>query len=161
MTKADAIVVLGCKVGSDGIASQALLRRIDLAARAFSAEMAPRIIASGGRRWGEHIEAVVIKRELVARGVPPAIIDLELCSLSTAENCWFTAELLGRRRRVLLATCAWHMSRAARNFRRVGIDASAPPAAWLTTPPPTIGRRVRERVNTFLDWCMMPRASHA
>jgi uncharacterized SAM-binding protein YcdF (DUF218 family) len=138
------------------------VRRIDLAVRAFGEELAPHIIASGGRRWGDHVEAVVIKRELVARGVPSECVALELCSLTTAENCWFTAELLGpARRRVLLATCAWHMPRATRNFRRLGIDASTPPSAWLTTPPPTLSRRVRERVNIVVDWCMMPRARHA
>jgi uncharacterized SAM-binding protein YcdF (DUF218 family) len=138
------------------------MRRIDLAVRAFGEELAPSIIASGGRRWGNHVEAVVIKRELVARGVPSEAVAMELCSLSTAENCLFTAELLGpTSHRVILATCAWHMRRASRNFGLLGINASAPPSAWFTTPPPTLTRRIRERVNTVVDWCMMPRARHA
>lgn len=103
-----------------------------------------------------------MKRELERRGVSENAIQMELCSLSTAENCWFTAELLGpNRSNVVVATCAWHMPRAIRNFRRVGIEATGPPEAWLMSPPPSTGRLVREYVNTFLDWCMMPRARHA
>ncbi len=162
MVEADAIVVLGCKVSGAGEPCAALLRRIDLAVRAFDAEMAPRIIASGGRRWGEHIESLVIQQALLARGVPADCIDVELFSLSTAENCWFTAEILGTSaKRVVLATCTWHMRRAAYGFRRLGIVAVCPPEAWLTTPPPTVARRVRERVNMFVDWYMMPRDRYA
>ena len=158
--RADAIVTLGCKVVA-GEPSAALTRRIDLAARAFRAECAPRIIVTGGRRWGDHVEAVVMKRELIARGVPASAIVMELLSLSTLENCLFTAEIMGAQaQRVMLATCSWHMARAARNFRRLGFHVAFPPDAWLVTPPPTKRRWLRERVNTVVDWCMMPRASH-
>lgn len=161
MPPADAIVLLGCTVSRCGLPSAALERRIDLAVRAFDAGLAPLVVASGGRRWGEHVEAAVMKRELLARGVPAASIVMELFSLSTIENCWFTRELLGpERSRVLVATCAWHMRRALLDFRRVGITATAPPDGWLTTPSPTLARRVRENVNMFLDWCMMPRVHH-
>lgn len=124
--------------------------------------MASVVVVSGGRRWGPHVEAVVMRRELMARGVPASAVKMELCSLTTGENCWFTAEMLSRmgHRRVLLATCSWHVERATLNFRRVAIDAVSPPEAWMTTPPATWRRRLRERVNMFVDWCMMPPASH-
>ncbi len=107
------------------------------------------------------MEAMVMKEALVSRGVPERAVMPELCSLTTVENCIFTAELLGEGRRVFVATCSWHLPRAARNFARLGITTVRPPASWGDTPPPTVARRVRERVNTLLDWCMMPRARHA
>lgn len=162
MTKTDAIVVLGCTVRQNGTPSDALGRRLDLAARAHREGVAPLVVASGGRRWGSHVEAVVMRRELVGRGVPESAVTMELCSLTTSENCWFTAEILRRmgHRRVLLATCSWHLERATVNFRRVAIEAVSPPVAWLTTPPPTWRRRARERVNMIIDWCMMPNERH-
>ncbi len=160
--QADAIVVLGCKVHPDGAPSASLARRIELAARAFRAEVAPRVIVSGGRQWGPHTEAVVMGRELLLRGVPQRAVQLELYSLSTAENCWFTHEILvaAGGRRVFVATCDWHLPRAARNFRRLGVDVCLPPPAWMRTPAPSLRRLLKERVNVVLDWCMMPRARH-
>ncbi len=162
MSRADAIVVLGCTVSQKGDASVALRRRLTLGARAFRQGVSPIIIVSGGRRWGTNIEAVVMRRELVAMGLPASAITMELCSLSTAENCLFTAEILSQRAlsSVLVATCAWHYPRAARNFRRVGIRPVAPPTSWMRTPPASWTRRIRERVNVVSDWCMMPRARH-
>jgi uncharacterized SAM-binding protein YcdF (DUF218 family) len=159
--RVDAIVVLGCTVREDGQPSAALARRLALGARAFHEGVAARVVVSGGRRWGSHVEGVVMERELRARQVPREAIVMELCSLSTAENCWFTAQLLPSiaAERVLVATCGWHLPRALRNFALVGIDAVAPPAAWLTSPPPSLGRRLRERMNAWADWCMMPRDS--
>jgi uncharacterized SAM-binding protein YcdF (DUF218 family) len=157
----DAIVVLGCAIGSTGAPSAALARRIALAHRAFERRVAPQVIASGGRRWGDHVEAVVIARELAALGVPQAAIVMELCSLSTRENCRYTAALLRTlgARRALVATCAWHLPRAIDNFERLGIVAVSPPPAWLDTPPASLGLRLRERVCAWADSVIMPRTS--
>jgi uncharacterized SAM-binding protein YcdF (DUF218 family) len=160
VTTIDAIVVLGCTVSLDGYPSAALRRRLDMGALLFRRGVAPRVIVSGGRRWGKHVEAVVMRDSLVERGLPPSALTMELCSLTTAENCWFTAQLLPPESRVMVATCAWHHPRAARNFRRVGIEAVSPPADCTTTPPASLYRRAREHVNMAVDWCMMPRARH-
>ena len=157
----DAIVVLGCAIRSTGAPSAALARRIALAHQAFAHRVAPRVIASGGRRWGDHVEAVVIAQQLVALGVPEAAIVMELCSLSTRENCWYTAELLHTlgAHRALIATCAWHLPRALGNFERLGVTAVPPPPAWLDTPPASLGLRLRERVCAWADSVIMPRIS--
>jgi uncharacterized SAM-binding protein YcdF (DUF218 family) len=159
MPTADAIVVLGCAIRPGGSASAALGRRIALAARLFHGGAAKRVIASGGRRWGHHVEALVIERRLREQAVPAAAIVLELCSLSTLENGRFTADLLERLggRRALLATCAWHMRRAIADFRRCGVEALAPPADWLDGPPASARLRLRENVCGWADSVMMPR----
>ena len=156
---ADAIVVLGCAIREHGEPSPALERRIGLGARLFQHGAAERIIASGGRRWSEHIEALVIQRALRERGVPPQAILVELCSLTALENGRYVAELLRAigGTRVLLATSSWHMPRAITNFRRWGLDAIAPPASWLETSPVSAGVRLREGVCAWADSVMMPR----
>src|SRR4051812_5966410 len=94
MLRADALVVLGCKVGPSGRPGPALARRVATAARAFHAGVAPIVVASGGRRWGSPIEARAIRDDLVAAGVPAGAVLEELCSLCTYENALFSAALL-------------------------------------------------------------------
>jgi uncharacterized SAM-binding protein YcdF (DUF218 family) len=159
VSDADAVVVLGCTVRRDGSPTPALARRVALAARAFSAGLAPRIIVSGGRRWGEHVEALVMARELRAAGVPESAVVPELCSLTTVENCTYTARLLRDlgARRALVATCAWHLPRALEGFRTVGVEAVAPPAAWLGPATARASVRWRERVCAFADALLLGR----
>src|SRR5262245_51132684 len=81
----DVIVVLGCRVVPSGALSRLARQRTLTAARAWLDRVAPAVLASGGRRWGSHVEARRMKRELVAAGVPEGAIVEELCSLSTCE----------------------------------------------------------------------------
>src|SRR5689334_13411682 len=92
--RADAIVVLGCRILPTGRPSPPAARRAMAAARAYEQGVAPIIVASGGRRWGTHVEARVLRQELCRRGVPEAAVVEELCSLSTYENAIFSAAVL-------------------------------------------------------------------
>jgi uncharacterized SAM-binding protein YcdF (DUF218 family) len=131
-----------------------------LAARLYREGAASVVVASGGRAWGRHIEAVVMKRVLVAQGVGADDVLMELCSLNTFENGHYTAELLRARgaQSVLLATCGWHLPRALRSFRRFGVHAIAPPESWLDTPAPSAALRVREAVCRGVDALLGDRA---
>jgi uncharacterized SAM-binding protein YcdF (DUF218 family) len=128
-TPADAIVVLGCRVLVCGRLTAAAEGRASAAAAAYRAGMAPRIVASGGRRWGSQIESVALKQSMVAQGVPEGAIVAELWSLTTYENAIFSAAMLRKAgaRRALIVTCAWHLPRALMSFRSAGIDAAAWP----------------------------------
>jgi uncharacterized SAM-binding protein YcdF (DUF218 family) len=91
---------------------------------------------------------------LVARGVPPARVLCELKSLSTFGNARHSAPLLRRIgvARVGLVTCDWHMARALRCFRAVGIEAEAFPAPSPPQSPLTRGvRGLRERVRWWVS----------
>jgi uncharacterized SAM-binding protein YcdF (DUF218 family) len=97
------------------------------------------IVVSGGRRWGDQVEADAMARELARRGVPAGAIVRERCSLSTRENARFAAELLGRRgaRAAVLVTCPWHMARAVALFSRAGVVVEAVAAAGVAAPWPS------------------------
>lgn len=135
------LVVLGCKV-SAGSLSAAADRRVAAAADAYGRGLAEIVLAAGGRRWGEAVEAVEMGRALESRGVPRERIVLELSSLSTLENARFCADVLGRLgiRDALLVTCDWHTSRALRDFEAFGLRVTAIPAA-----SPRVGRWARLR----------------
>jgi uncharacterized SAM-binding protein YcdF (DUF218 family) len=139
--RADAIVVLGCRIAPSGRLLPPAARRAAAAAAAFHAGVAPWIVVSGGKRWGAQIEARALGNALVRAGVPAGAIVEELCSLSTYENAIFTAAVLRRigARRAAVVTCPWHMARALDSFRAAGVDALPLPAARAEIP---MGRRV-------------------
>ncbi len=145
--------MLGCKVSAQGL-SAAAERRVETAAAAFHRGAAEIVLASGGRRWGDVVEAVEMGRALEARGVPRARIHLELASLSTLENARFSSEIMRRMgvRDAVVVTCDWHTPRALRDFeayglRVVAIVAPSPPI----TPWARLRRDVREACSEALD----------
>ena len=140
----DAIVVLGCRVRLDAgarLAPGALARRVEMGARTYLERGDTRtvIVVSGGRRWGDEVEADAMARQLALHGVPAGAIVRERCSLSTRENARFTAEVLGRRgaRGATLVTCPWHMARAVALFSRAGVAVEAAPAVGVDAPWPS------------------------
>lgn len=150
----DAIVVLGCRVHAGGSVRGALARRVERAAVAYRDGRAARVVVSGGRVWGDAVEADAMAQGLEALGVPAAHIVRERCSMSTKDNARFTARLLGRLGlpRVVVVSCPWHLTRALLLFRREGIQAEG-----LGAEPGDAGawRRLywstRERVCMRLD----------
>jgi uncharacterized SAM-binding protein YcdF (DUF218 family) len=152
-----AIVVLGCRVRLDAsqrLAPGALARRVEMGAWTYFRCGEPRavVVVSGGRRWGNDVEADAMARELALHGVPAAAIIRERCSFSTRENARFTAEVLARRgaRRITLVTCPWHMNRAALLFTRAGLAVEPVAAAGVDLPwPSRVWRWGLERMLTF------------
>jgi uncharacterized SAM-binding protein YcdF (DUF218 family) len=141
-----AIVVLGCKVESDGRPSAALERRIAWGAAAFETGLGSTVIAAGGRRWSGYAEADVVARRLRALGVPTAAVYPELSSMTTAENALFATELaraLGLSR-LLVVTCAFHLPRALGCFRASGAVAAG---VGAPSPPGSFGARLRRHVH--------------
>jgi uncharacterized SAM-binding protein YcdF (DUF218 family) len=150
----DVIVVLGCRPGGSQRGQAALSRRAQRAARAFHENRCEAIIASGGRRWRGTPEADLLADELVGLGVPRSSVLRELCSLSTIENAWYSAELLraGRYLRPAIVTCDWHMPRALLCFDSMGISAIGLSAVTPERPVSTrVSDFVSERTKRFLD----------
>lgn len=98
------------------------------------------------------VEADAIARLMAVRGVPPDAIARERCSLDTRDNARFASSMLARRgvSRVVVITCVWHLPRAERAFRSVGLEVEG---VGVLGPEPTalqrIYRRARER---FASW---------
>jgi uncharacterized SAM-binding protein YcdF (DUF218 family) len=147
-----ALVLLGCRLEPEGRLSPAAQRRVQVAARAFHAGQAPRIVVSGGRRWFGVAEADAMARALVDQRVPEQQLVLEWLSASTAENALYSARLLPAQARVGVVTCDWHMRRALACFRRVKLLPSALAAASPSLPVMLRARRgARERLSAWLD----------
>lgn len=117
--------------------------RIWEAARLYHRAVAPRIISAGGAYPAEGgvpemTEAAAMRVFLRDLGVPDQAIVDEGKSRNTIENIAFVRALAGDRP-VALVTSATHMPRAMRLARRMGLNASAFPTAWIA---PATGRPV-------------------
>jgi len=140
-----AILVLGARVRAGGAPGPALRRRIDAGAAAASRWPDALVVACGGRGWDGLIEADVIARALVARGVDPERIARDRLSLTTIENLREGVALARTRRsceRIAVVTCDWHAARALAIARALGIEAIAHVAR---APAKSVTRSVRER----------------
>lgn len=151
----DVIAVLGCPVAPGGVRGGAAERRVVRAAQAFRDEVAPLVVACGGRRWDGVLEADAFAEALRSAGVPPDAVLRERWSVSTAENARHTAALLQGLglRSVALVTCDWHLPRAARCFRAAGLEVSglpvpAPPGVALLRWPRERASEALERVRS-------------
>ncbi len=104
--------------------------RIVHAAQLFHRRMAPKIGVSGGkvRNVGD-TEAQAMKNLLMQLGVPAEAIVLEGRSRNTLENIAFVHQIVGADP-VALVTSAYHMPRALRIARRIGLEAAAFPTDW-------------------------------
>ncbi|MBV8735709.1 MAG: YdcF family protein [Alphaproteobacteria bacterium] len=116
-TKADAIVVLGCRSLSR------LRRRLELAIEVFREGAAPALLLSGGGSGAEP-EAEIMRRTALTHGVPAAALLVETVSRDTLGNARYSAALLLARdwRRIVLVTDRTHLPRAALLFRLAGLE---------------------------------------
>jgi uncharacterized SAM-binding protein YcdF (DUF218 family) len=136
---ADAIVVLGARIGADGTASPALARRIELGIALFQAGLAKRLVLSGGGRGRTRAtmrEADIMQAIAIAAGVPKHALLIERDSRNTVENAIETARLLAAvdGRSVVLVTDRHHARRARLLFRAAGLMVVA-----LHAPPRPLG----------------------
>jgi uncharacterized SAM-binding protein YcdF (DUF218 family) len=140
---ADAIVILGCRVGPGGIPSDSLRTRTLHAVELYRQGLAPAIICTGGLGTHPPEESRVEAALALRRGVPATAIFREERSHSTLENARYAAEICRARgwKRVIVVSEPYHLYRSAACFRRVGLDPYPSPArgsyvnrnAWMRT----------------------------
>jgi uncharacterized SAM-binding protein YcdF (DUF218 family) len=132
--KTDVIVVLGGENKS----------RVEKTAELYKQGFAPRILVTGKN------EDTLIRRSLVAAGVPKRAIWVEPSSISTFENASFSVPILEQWnvKSVLLVTSCIHSRRATAVFRsKAGkINIVSVPADTVTIAEIINKKRLRERV---------------
>ena len=135
----DAVVVLGCKVGTTGNPSMMLEYRIEKAHDYLSENPDLICVASGGQGPNEALsEAQVIKNKLVEKGIDPDRILIEDKSTSTMENLEFSLNVLMdsgiQAQNIAVVTDGFHQLRASLMAKEIGVNAcavSADTRFWL------------------------------
>ena len=133
---ADAIMIFGSGVKSDGRASLTLRARTRHAYELWERGLAPKILCTGGLGKYPPAESRVQEKLLLGWGVPASAIIKEEKSTSTWENAKFGAPLLPAGANVIAVSDPYHLWRCVRDCRAFGMEAFPSPAtaAWLQLP---------------------------
>jgi len=137
--KVDVVIVLGAGLNGD-VPGAHLAARLDTAASYLHRDPYAMVIVSGGYGTNATLsEAEAMARYLIALGIAPERIHLENRSTSTYENLRFSLAIMEdhfynpRGTTVALVTNDFHIYRATRQARRVGLTFVVPLGA--PTPP--------------------------
>ena len=144
--KADAIIVLGCSVWGEE-PSPTLKERIAKAYELYQQGYAKKIIASGGKGFGEEIsEPAARKRRRGKRGVPQNNIIEETNSTNTVENLKFSKQIMKKEKfdNAIIVTNYFHMYRASMIAHDLKITASFSKAPMPKSLIYTITSNIRE-----------------
>jgi uncharacterized SAM-binding protein YcdF (DUF218 family) len=138
----DTLIVLAAGDLAGGFPAEGTLLRCLYAVRAYHAGGFRKIVLVG-YQTSEHM-----RRLLMAEGVPADVLVTEDASQSTHDNALYTARLLaGDNGSKVLLTSDYHMFRAVRAFRKVGMNV-------LPLPIPDARKRATQwlrRWPAFLD----------
>lgn len=119
-----AVIIFGAAVRPDGSASGVMRARVAAALDTGRQLVDPIYMPTGGQgRFGPS-EAAVMTEGLIGCGVPQDAIILEPTGVNTLRSALACARLLGpQRRRVYVATSAYHMMRCVLLLRLAGVRA--------------------------------------
>ncbi len=149
-TKGAVLVVLAGDSIKDVIGESSYWRSV-YAVRAWREGGFREVLVTGGSLNGEVPAAERMRDFIVSQGIPAPAISVEDDSHSTRENALKSKALLDQRPgRKVLMTSDYHMFRAARVFRKAGIDIAP-------RPLPDAAKQVgawRNRWPVFLGLCV-------
>ena len=153
----DAILLLGLTLGENDQPKEELCIRAHAAAKAYLEYAGTKVIACGGVTEGHTLtEAEVMKKLLIADGVPQQDIILESESRTTMENFLNAAKIIGKGKhgRVLIVTSDYHVRRAVMTARRVGLKADGYPAVLVhdETWKHNKGKEIGYTVDLLMGW---------
>ena len=145
---ADALIVLGAALHGEKV-TWVLSNRLDTAAEYLLANPECICITSGGQGAGESLpEGEAMKQYLVKKGIAEERIFAETASESTEENFLFSYSIIKEKlppdSTIAFVTNDFHVFRAGRTAKRLGIDAFGIPApdVWYL------------RLNNFMRECV-------
>jgi uncharacterized SAM-binding protein YcdF (DUF218 family) len=145
--KGDTLIVLSGS-NNDPVIGYSTYLRCQYAVLAWREGGFRKVIVSGGPEG--HSLAAMMKQFMISQGVPEGAIVEEEKSTSTRENALFSKEVITPADgRLVLMTSDYHMFRAARVFKKVGVSVS-------TRPIPDAAKRGSSwqgRWPAFLDLC--------
>lgn len=155
----DCILVLGCKVNSDGSPSHMLEDRLKRGVELYDAGAAPKLLMSGDHGQKEYDEVNAMKAYALDAGVPSSDVFMDHAGFSTYESMYRAKEVFGVKK-VIIVTQHYHLYRAIYAAESMGIEAYGVDADYRQYSG-QLARDVREilaRVKDFLtaEWKPQP-----
>lgn len=142
---AEAIVVLGGGVSSDGKLNNSSMRRTVHGILLYRRGLAPLLVFMGPARDEGPAEAEVRAEIAQELGISPGVIVTEADVQTTREEAVRGGALLRKRgvRKILLVTDTYHMARARALFEQDGFEVLAAPAEGLSSRESSPEERLR------------------
>jgi uncharacterized SAM-binding protein YcdF (DUF218 family) len=133
---ADAVVVFGARVRSDGTASLTLANRVTTASELYREGYADTIVMTGGIEPTGSDETIVMRDLAMQLGVPSNTIILDPGGLNTNASVANTMRIFRENglHRVLAVSQFYHLPRIKLAYARVGLDAWTVPARTSLVP---------------------------
>lgn len=147
---------MGAAVWPGGVASPALRRRAETAARLFHEGRADRIVTTGGVGDIPPAEALVAADILAAAGVPRDRILIDARSTTTFENLIEARKLLSQNETVLVVSDAFHLPRSVLTARRMGLAASGESTPLTGANPWRITKAAIREVPALVWYAIRP-----
>ncbi len=118
----DCILVLGCKVNSNGVPSAMLEDRLRRGVELFHAGAAPKLLMSGDHGTMTYNEVQSMKQYAMDNGIASSDIFMDHAGFSTYESIYRAKELF-QAKKILIVTQEYHLHRALYIANALGIEA--------------------------------------
>ncbi len=118
----DCILVLGCKVRSDGTPSNMLEDRLKRSVELFGLKVAPKLLMSGDHGREHYNEVAAMKQYAMDQGIDSEDIFMDHAGFSTYESM-YRAKSIFEAKKVVIVTQEYHLYRALYIANKLGIEA--------------------------------------
>jgi vancomycin permeability regulator SanA len=115
-------LVFGAGLAPGGAPSTVLAQRLDLGIALYRRGKVKRLLLSGDNTDRYHNETIVMRRYVLARGVPPQDVLADMAGVSTYDSCHRARNVFGVEQ-VTLVTQAFHLPRALFIANSLGMQA--------------------------------------
>lgn len=153
----DCILVLGCKVHSDGTPSDMLEDRLRRGVALFQAGAAPKLLMSGDHGTVTYNEVFAMKSYATDREIASSDVFMDHAGFSTYESLYRARDIF-QVKKVLIVTQEYHLHRALYIARSLGLEAYGVSADYRSYVGQT-ARDIREilaRNKDFLSAFLQP-----
>jgi SanA protein len=120
--KAEAALIPGAAIFSDGSLSAIFLDRVDMAIKLYQAKKVSKILISGDNGTVNHNEVNPVRLYLLSKGIPDQDIFMDHAGFDTYSTMYRARDVFGVNS-VLITTQSFHLPRAIFIARRLGIEA--------------------------------------
>ena len=157
----DCIIVLGCKVKSDGSLSHMLRDRLIRATELYNAGAAPKLLMSGDHGQTKYNEVGAMKNYAIENGVPKENVFMDHAGFSTYETIYRAKEVF-EAKKVIIVTQEYHLYRALYIAKRLGLDAYGVSCDLNTYAGQSVRdfREILARNKDFFKCIMKPRPKY-
>lgn len=122
LSDVDCILVLGCKVHSDGDPSDMLEDRLQRSVELFDLGAAPKLLMSGDHGQTDYDEVDAMKQFAVNHGISSEDVFMDHAGFSTYESIYRAKEIF-QADKIIIVTQEYHLYRAIYIANQLGIEA--------------------------------------